>query len=1016
MQQAFLERMQHSTGYGGRSSDVGRGSPGVPRQSEPLPAAPGSGLRLSVQPLKSPDLQQAHTQQTLQRVLAVETALKEVTSRVDDLTEVTRTSLADVRSEIGAVKLEQRFSQGMHNPAGDASSASAPQFISEEIKRKFEEASRNNDRLESLIKEEQGRRALLFARLEAVEASCQDLRAGQQELADMPEATTQMLRGEVSKQVERMRVELDVALNTSEQQGMIVSRAEKSADEMSRRIENLETSLRDLQEMQGNDAASLRARIEAAVRECDRQMAAADELSSSVRDGARRCDSLEDRLELVERGRGDALREEHSDMAAKLDTMDFALQELKRSLPSSKVAPEVESLRQDMFQELAAVRGELEQYKAEQAVCVARTEVASKREDDDRRLLELKQDHLSEIVALRGRIEEIIGELHAQQATMGTIEGRVDEEKHRRSADLQALRGLLEHLERQSLMTEGKEGRSVVRVPSSDPALASRVDALEQMSSQAAVPKELESRLKALEQAVAMDQTSKTPAGVGAGACTAAELQELRASILQSHNDLGKLAVELQSTRDEQDQAISNLGSLTELVAKTAAAGIQRAEERIAADLTGKQQEIERTAAASRFQMEKDAKALIAEVKNVIAAGGVRGLGAGQNSAAKTSPEGDGRIDAALRRIEGIAKELRSEATAQADAADARVAAVEASFGLDLKRLRGMLSTCVSQLESMQVELSQLELQKFSARLQAVETSVGVRGRSAMKEQPLASNSRTTSHDDTSSDRRNSWLSTLGKVMPDYNTPVWMCPKPLQAQQAGLKDKLSNIASSVHQVLGALENDDEHGTVVTTISAMSDGSVTPRVPSISSCRSFGGQSAGQFAARLRGVSVDPHSEDLRSGQLSPQVLGRCGGGHATPGMGLGAVVASACGGSCASMAAAGRSARGSMTAPQSSGPSRDRSPQVDHRIGRPAGLSGAASPPPPGQRLQFGTSMSRTEGSIDRSRHLAGNSTGPGGRVGQQQQFLSPQSPTRATPMPGQLQSGRTSYVPQFQR
>jgi len=371
---------------------------------------------------------------------------------------------------------------------------------------------------------------------------------------------------------------------------------------------------------------------------------------------------------------------------------------------------------------------------------------------------------------------------------------------------------------------------------------------------------------------------------------------------------------------------------------------------------------------------------------------------------------GDGRNDAALRRVEGIAKELRSEAAAQADAADARVSAVEASFSLDLKRLRGMFSTCVTQLESMQVELSQLELQKVGGRLQAVEAKLGIQGGILAKEQSVASNPRATSDDDTGNGRH-SWLNALGKVMPDYSANA-VTIKPPPAQQAGLKDKLSSIASSVHQVLGGLENNDETATVVTTtMSAISDDSTTPRIPSVPSHTSCG-QSSSQLATRTRGISVDPQSasEELRPCPLSPRI-----GGLSAAGTGLGGVVAAATGGGRASMASAGRSGRGgAFTAPQSSGPSRDRSPLADMYALRSSIAGGAGSPP---VRPGLGSSIIRAEGSVDRSRHLHGNSAVGGARFGQQQQSLvSQQPPPRTMPMTGHPQSGRTGYVSHFQR
>eukprot|EP00434_Breviolum_minutum_P006015 symbB.v1.2.005301.t1/scaffold283.1/size308953/2 len=101
-----------------------------------------------------------------------------------------------------------------------------------------------------------------------------------------------------------------------------------------------------------------------------------------------------------------------------------------------------------------------------------------------------------------------------------------------------------------------------------------------------------------------------------------AELGETRASLQQ-------LAKDLNAMREEHDQAISSLGSLTELVAKTATAGIKRSEERLAADLTGKRRDFELAMVQHRDQMEREAKKIIAEVKNLsptLMAGGAGGL------------------------------------------------------------------------------------------------------------------------------------------------------------------------------------------------------------------------------------------------------------------------------------------------------------------------------------------------------------------------------------------------------
>lgn len=240
-----MDRLQ-SSGYGyGRVSEVKQ-----------------SSVRLPVNPLPVDELNpfQAHSDQTIKRVTALETSMMEVTRRLDDWTEVTREGIADLRAEIGAVKLEQRFSQTLRNAPNEGdvlngfqqdAATSTPleaEGIGEDLKHRFEvfeeklsaihsehmldttsmrerlEAALRDsdsqtsraDELQALLKEEQGRRMLLFVRLEAVEASLQDLRTNQRDIASANEVTERVLKGELKKEASGMLHELDVRLKALE--------------------------------------------------------------------------------------------------------------------------------------------------------------------------------------------------------------------------------------------------------------------------------------------------------------------------------------------------------------------------------------------------------------------------------------------------------------------------------------------------------------------------------------------------------------------------------------------------------------------------------------------------------------------------------------------------------------------------------------------------------------------------------------------------------------------------------
>lgn len=751
LQQAYLERMQATSGYGRISESAG--SPSVRLPVNPLPVDTLNNL-------------QAQSDQVLRRVAALESWMTEVTRRLDDWTEVTRGGIADLRSEIGAVKLEQRFAQTLRSSGGDASARQTPlahsvatgtptgrseasvEVMGEELKKRLEVYERKlsaihsehmfdattmkerleaalresdnqmsrADELQALMKEEQGRRALLFARLEAVEASMQDLRTSQRDFASTPEATENLLRAEMKQEVQRLREDLG---------GLGLARG---SDDMARRCEELDRRMSELHHM-----------VEASVR-------GADALQC-------RCDILENRFESGAGAVSEDLLQTHAAFSQESTTQ----------------------LRNELRKEMLTLRDELERRSTEQHQSMAQMEASRmdlqrKQEASERQLMEWKQDHLSETVALRGRLEESVGEHHANQVGLGDIKQEVNDERHRRREEMCAVR----------------------------------------------------SRLEALEKLEAAPRVSMEPRE---------DLGETKAS-------LARLAKDLNVMREEHDQAISSLGSLTELVAKTATAGIQRTEERLAADLTGKRRDFERSLVHHREQMEREAKAIIAEVKNLsptlLAAGGC----AGQLDVS------DDRMEVALRHIDNLARELRSEVLAQTSAAAAQTAQLEGNFNGDLKRMGGILADCVSQVKGIQVELSKLTLSKFESRLSSVELGLSKLGAMQDEISESTDTGKSRSPTETSSDQGMKWLNTLTKVQlacgPSGPGPVSGVATPLANNsrgssrdargplRQGLKDRLHGIHSSIYQVLGVLESYgvDEDSTVLSS----NDGGGSMSVP------------------------------------------------------------------------------------------------------------------------------------------------------------------------------------------
>lgn len=468
---------------------------------------------------------------------------------------------------------------------------------------------------------------------------------------------------------------------------------QNSFEDTSKRLSEIDKKFCELQQLQAADTDLLRSQVDNVVRGCDRQVASVDELTSQMQEEKRRFDDLQARFRNFEQSIG-AAREEDSKRLEKLDMLELSYKDMRtNSAPISMISSEVAGVQSAMSQELASFRDELQQLKAEQASSSMQLEQANgsltrNQEECDRKLVELKQDHLSEMVALRGRIEETVGDLHTQQHRIGGVEGQVEESRQRQKVDIDALASRIDRLDQARALdvTTPVNPSDCVANENGQAELIDRVHDLEEASRQAhSYFTQLGAKVTNLERACFQDEGaahlhSQSPAISGQ---LESNVDELQLEVTKCQDDFGQLAEELQKMRKEHDLAISNLGTLTETVAKTATEGIQRAEERI-----------EKTISAHKNSADST----------------ITGLGGRQ-----TEPiEFD---------IQSFIKDLHEKTIARIESSDNRIDSVEKTFGAENKYLTEVVERLLVQLEGMQVELSNRELRRQGLNAQVQEST-----------------------------------------------------------------------------------------------------------------------------------------------------------------------------------------------------------------------------------------------------------------------------------------------------
>jgi len=641
--------------------------------------------------------------------------VQEVRRMLMDWSEVTKTGLADLRTELGALKLEQRFTQTLRSTSSrEGSPRDTPTRCSVTPR---ETSSPDNLQASGSTSRDLGANT---ARLDAVEAACQDLRHNIQEVTSVPEATERLLKAELSQMVGQLRQELEAERAKATKSSVNLIRVEAASVELARRLEITERRFEAFEQDHLTETIAIKGRLEVAVRECDQHIFRADECQTQMkaeildevgrlRDGlvaesakaehsrmsteaaglelTRRLEESNRRLEQLEhvqQGQGAKSLAMASRLEAALRASDKqfceastvltrveALEEVQRApglhsrfqqledslncIQNTARGPEGSSnLKAELQQEIDKLTVELRCTKDElTAVCLSRVEVASA---ELWRKLEDKARELDEVrrVTLTGtqkRLQDVVGEQNSQLAAVGE------------------LRSLL-----------GEEAA----------ALRARMDAVE----------------------------CQLAAAGGAALSEDAEgaVHGVRAALATTNADVMKLAGDLATAREEHKAAISGIGSLTELVARSSATGIERSEERLAEVLASKLEELDRTASAKCEVIDQMAQAAVADAL---------AQKAGSCRSPRLVMRGvDGRVQIEEPKSLDVAvavaiAEMRTEAKATVAASEARLDETKASVTADLKNLREMLSVYAGQLEAAQVAL-----RDFRPRVSALEAAV----------------------------------------------------------------------------------------------------------------------------------------------------------------------------------------------------------------------------------------------------------------------------------------------------
>eukprot|EP00929_Paragymnodinium_shiwhaense_P067613 TRINITY_DN34001_c0_g2_i1.p1 TRINITY_DN34001_c0_g2~~TRINITY_DN34001_c0_g2_i1.p1 ORF type:complete len:1171 (-),score=264.41 TRINITY_DN34001_c0_g2_i1:163-3675(-) len=633
--------------------------------------------------------------------------------RYDQEAETIRSALLDLRREIGIIKSENRFQNTLRHmqPRGGVTSSTSERTDQRDGASTWGGNSSNAGEQSALVSLLE-RLDDLSNRLEKVEQNGQ---------AAAVRTLSGASAGGASEGLEHLRSELrqEAKRGVYLQDRIEQLETRERIDAAGRREqwESLETGLRRLEAAR----ADLARRVE------DQGTAAMDVLGR-VTDQERRSKELEKSLQ-QESGL--------AEVTSRIEDGDRRIRELQQradeaGLAMSRLHDEFDrklaDSRQDQMAETIALRGrveandgawvtglqadiELEQSRRAAAVHA----VHARLEAVEQRCNEQPAPDVSGIVS---RLEQVERELASGLTASSDLSADTARSQTEELRKVQAQLGVLqedcrtaavttarEEVERLAVSletTRAMEATSVSQQPdvSADvrallgdlQGLGERLTALETTSregSQRRPPRSVEDEEEAAFGGVtSMDQSVRSTSGAVAKAKAgqADEIAELRAALAETCSGLATLAHDFAQVREEHTYAITNVGDLTEFVAKSAATSIQRAETRFEQEFAAKRKELD-AAAGRQAEMTSKAMALL----EAAAAAGSSGDG--------TTSSSSGEIFALGRTLGEQAAQLKQEVAAKIDNVSTKLRDEISGLYKDSDTLRAEVSKKVASTE-----------------------------------------------------------------------------------------------------------------------------------------------------------------------------------------------------------------------------------------------------------------------------------------------------------------------------
>eukprot|EP00930_Biecheleria_cincta_P027739 TRINITY_DN19424_c1_g3_i1.p1 TRINITY_DN19424_c1_g3~~TRINITY_DN19424_c1_g3_i1.p1 ORF type:complete len:853 (-),score=127.17 TRINITY_DN19424_c1_g3_i1:25-2583(-) len=551
------------------------------------------------------------------KVSSLQDSVRQLQSKWDQQCDKIWQGLADNKKEIDDLRLECTFSKTTHDrkltERFDALERQLQDALvvsrrTADLELQLKGVTGRTDQLESLLKEEQGRRSNLFDSLSSVEVLCQDLRKSQLNTAEVQVATEQLMKGDMQRRMEMIQEDMNSIRNTSAEHAHIVSQTgqlmQNSFDDTSRRLAEVGQHMRELQ----TDAMSLRAQVEHSIRGCDAQAQMFDDLTLQMREDrstvSQELAAFQDELQHIRAEQSSSMmqfgqansnivrnEDEYRELVARVQSFDdlSAQMRVDKVAVSQTVASfhdELRHIRAEQSSSLVQLEQAIANLTRKEAECQRPATLVQTNDDETRHV----QEHTSAVSQKLASFQDELQLIRADQSSSLKRFEQADASLTRNEEECRKLAARVKFFE--DLTSQMSEDRLVVSQK-----FAFVHEELQQLRADQSLRERVEEtvvRMEHLEQSTRSlstkvqkacpqnEGTSQPPVESQAnGGQLENDVNGLQSDVAKCQNDVGQLTYKLEKLRKEHDQALNDLGALTKTAADAATIGIRRAEERI---------------------------------------------------------------------------------------------------------------------------------------------------------------------------------------------------------------------------------------------------------------------------------------------------------------------------------------------------------------------------------------------------------------------------------------------------